>query len=311
MIYILEYEKVSENIIDACGNIGIANILSIIKSFLDIIQIMGPILCIVALAINFTKLMTNPEEKKFKAGLKNSLIALVVLFMVPFIINLTMSLADGSFDLATCWNNAEKVSTLGEDSDYVETSDKPKNNIDMGGYNTENAKNDTSSQNNQQITKTVFVGDSRTVGMELSVTDDSSDVWSSKGSMGLSWMKSTGIPNIESEIKSGSAVVILMGVNDLYKIDQYISYLNENSSKWKEKGAQVYFVSVNPTEASYSNLNDDIDSFNQKMRSNLTSNIKYMDCNSYLKSNGFSTTDGLHYTTDTYNKIYTYIKSNL
>lgn len=311
MIYILEYEKISENIIDACGNIGIANILSIIKSFLDIIQIIGPILCMVALAINFTKLMTNPDEKKFKAGLKNSLIALVILFMVPFIINLTMSLADGSFDLATCWNNAEKVSTLGEDSNYVETSDKQKDNIDMGGYNTENAKNETNTQNNQQITKTIFVGDSRTVGMELSVADDPSDVWSSKGSMGLSWMKSTGIPNIESEIKSGSAVVILMGVNDLYKKDQYISYLNENSAKWKEKGAQVYFVSVNPTEGSYSNLNDDIDSFNQKLRSNLTSNIKYIDCNSYLKSNGFSTTDGLHYTTDTYNKIYNYIKSNL
>ena len=311
MIYILEYEKISENIIDACGNIGIANILSIIKSFLDIIQIIGPILCMVALAINFTKLMTNPDEKKFKAGLKNSLIALVILFMVPFIINLTMSLADGSFDLATCWNNAEKVSTLGEDSNYVETSDKQKDNIDMGGYNTENAKNETNTQNNQQITKTIFVGDSRTVGMELSVTDNPSDVWSSKGSMGLSWMKSTGIPNIESEIKSGSAVVILMGVNDLYKKDQYISYLNENSAKWKEKGAQVYFVSVNPTEGSYSNLNDDIDSFNQKLRSNLTSNIKYIDCNSYLKSNGFSTTDGLHYTTDTYNKIYNYIKSNL
>lgn len=311
MIYILEYEKISENIIDACGNIGIANILSIIKSFLDIIQIIGPILCMVALAINFTKLMTNPDEKKFKAGLKNSLIALVILFMVPFIINLTMSLADGSFDLATCWNNAEEVSTLGEDSNYVETSDKQKDNIDMGGYNTENAKNETNTQNNQQITKTIFVGDSRTVGMELSVADDPSDVWSSKGSMGLSWMKSTGIPNIESEIKSGSAVVILMGVNDLYKKDQYISYLNENSAKWKEKGAQVYFVSVNPTEGSYSNLNDDIDSFNQKLRSNLTSNIKYIDCNSYLKSNGFSTTDGLHYTTDTYNKIYNYIKSNL
>lgn len=311
MIYILEYEKISENIIDACGNIGIANILSIIKSFLDIIQIIGPILCMVALAINFTKLMTNPDEKKFKAGLKNSLIALVILFMVPFIINLTMSLADGSFDLATCWNNAEKVSTLGEDSNYVETSDKQKDNIDMGGYNTENAKNETNTQNNQQITKTIFVGDSRTVGMELSVADNPSDVWSSKGSMGLSWMKSTGIPNIESEIKSGSAVVILMGVNDLYKKDQYISYLNENSAKWKEKGAQVYFVSVNPTEGSYSNLNDDIDSFNQKLRSNLTSNIKYIDCNSYLKSNGFSTTDGLHYTTDTYNKIYNYIKSNL
>ena len=101
-----------------------------------------------------------------------------------------------------------------------------------------------------------------------------------------------------------------MGVNDLYHPDSYISYINEKSASWKSKGATTYFVSVNPTDGSYSNLNSDIDTFNQKLRSGLT-NAKYIDTNTYLKQNGYSTTDGLHYTSDTYRKIYNYIKSNL
>ena len=40
-----------------------------------------------------------------------------------------MSLADESFDLAKCWNNAEDVAKLGEGSTYVDTTDKPKQDI--------------------------------------------------------------------------------------------------------------------------------------------------------------------------------------
>lgn len=125
-MYILAYERISQDIIEACGSSAIANLLSITKTIVNLIQLIGPIVAMVALAVCFTRLMTNPDEKKYKAGLKNSLIALVVLFLVPFLINLTMSLADESFDLAKCWNNAENVAKLGEDSHYVDTSDKPK-----------------------------------------------------------------------------------------------------------------------------------------------------------------------------------------
>ena len=54
---------VSEDIIEACGNIGIANILSIAKTVLNLIQIVGPILSIVALAICFAKLMLGRITK--------------------------------------------------------------------------------------------------------------------------------------------------------------------------------------------------------------------------------------------------------
>ena len=124
MIYILDYQRISQDIIDACGSAAIANILNIMKTALSLIQLVGPILCMVALAINFTRLMTNPEEKKYKAALKNCLIALVVLFMVPLLINVAMSY------IARCWNNAaEVVAAEKEDSGYVDTSTKPKQEI--------------------------------------------------------------------------------------------------------------------------------------------------------------------------------------
>ena len=127
MIYILE--ETNESIIDACGGIVLANIISIAKRILDLIQLVGPIIALVSLTICFIKLMTNPDDKKLKAGLKNSLIALVILFLVPFMVNLTMSLVDDTFSLAKCWNNAEEVASFDNDNTYVDTSEKPKQNI--------------------------------------------------------------------------------------------------------------------------------------------------------------------------------------
>ena len=40
-------------------------------------------------------------------------------------------------------------------------------------------------------------------------------------------------------------------------------------------------------------------------------NVTYLDSNSYLKRNGFSTVDGIHYTKDTYQKISNFISSNV
>ena len=58
------------------------------------------------------------------------------------------------------------------------------------------------------------------------------DIWSCQESMGLDWMQQTGIPNIENNIQQGSSLVILMGVNDLYQANNYISYLYSNATSW-------------------------------------------------------------------------------
>ena len=174
-----------------------------------------------------------------------------------------------------------------------------------------NSNNTSSNSNNSVTTKNVImIGDSRCVQMKSHV-GAGSDSWSCKGSMGLNWMKNTGVPNVESKIGNGTKIVIMMGVNDLYQPEAYISYINQKASTWASKGAKTYFVSVNPVDGSYSNLTSKIVSFNNKLKNGLNSNVRYIDTYNYLVSSGFNTSDGLHYKSDTSRKIYNYIKSNI
>ena len=326
-IYIKEDDNmfILQNISGVCSSPALASIISLIKRAMNIIWIVGPILAIVGAIIALIKLLTNPEEKKHKALFKNMIIALFLLFFIPAIVNAVMMLFDDTFEVSACWNAAEEISeTTNQDSHYINPNDDRETSsvlTDPDKYTageknsttgTSNSSSSSSSSTSNSISKVIFVGDSRTVGMQQSVGNQGkSDVWSCKGAMGLDWMKSTGIPNIDSEVTSGSALVILMGVNDLYHVDSYISYLNGLVSSVKSRGAKMYFVSVNPTSGSASYLNEDIDSFNAKMKSKLSSYIEYIDTNTYLKKNGFSSGDGVHYSVTTYKNIYSYIKSNL
>ena len=319
------------NISGNCGDPGLAAIISIIKKFMNILWIVGPILAIIGAGIAFFKLMSNPEEKKYKSLFKNMFIALIILFLLPAIVNVVMKLLDGNFEIASCWNQAESTHQTGsQGSSYIDPN-KDKTHIytdpddfngQTGTKNTNTNESASSSENTTPTTpstpaqtttkKLIFIGDSRTVGMQGSVGDQGkNDIWSCKGSMGLEWMKSTGYPNIENQITNGSHVIILMGVNDLYNADNYISYINGLVASVSQKGGKLYFVSVNPTNRSADYLNDDNDNFNLKLKNGLSSYVTYIDTNTYLINNGFSSGDGIHYTTTTYKQIYTLIKGSI
>lgn len=100
-------------VINQCGDPGLAHILGIIKSVLGLIQMIGPIVAIVSIIINLIKLMSSPEEKKYKNLIRNWLIALVMLFILPVIVNVVMSLFDDSFKISSCWNYVEAVNSRG------------------------------------------------------------------------------------------------------------------------------------------------------------------------------------------------------
>jgi len=157
----------------------------------------------------------------------------------------------------------------------------------------------------------IFIGDSRTVGMKSAVGNNS-HIWSCKVGMGLNWMKSTGVPDVESQIDSNKAVVILMGVNDCdgsASAKRYAAYINDKASDWVSKGAEVYFVSINPVDESKYHgavTNAKIDEFNSTIKTALSSNVKYIDTNSQIKSS-MSSSDGLHYNNATYKEIYNII----
>ena len=177
--------------------------------------------------------------------------------------------------------------------------------------------------------KIIFIGDSRTVQMHNTLiggkgspvfdTDANGDTWSAKGSEGLSWMKETGVPQIEGRIDGNTDVVILMGVNEVIygsgRWEDYISYINEKAAIWKQKGARTFYCAVTPVgkgpgDDSYKKITNKgtIASWNRAMKNGLTGDVGYIDTyNAIIGS--YSSGDGLHYTKDTYKKIYECIKS--
>ena len=193
--------------------------------------------------------------------------------------------------------------------------------------NTNNNTNNSSSSNTKPIVnnggkRVIFIGDSRTVQMYSYVANTwknnsystgginqvGNDLFVAQGSMGLSWMQNTGIPAAKQYFKSGVAIVILMGVNDLRNQDNYISYLNSNVSSWTSSGAKVYFVSVNPCDGDYAHMNSRISTFNSNLKKGLSNKIGWINTHDNLT---FKTVDGLHYNQDTSIKIYNYIKNKV
>lgn len=148
----------------------------------------------------------------------------------------------------------------------------------------------------------VFLGDSRFVGM--SNCKQSNDIFICKVGEGYNYF----CKNINN-ISENDIVIIGFGVNDLGNIDKYIELANSLTN-------EVYYLTINPVdeqkerENGYSITNQQIDEFNNKLKENAI-NYKVIDTNSYLKQNGYSTVDGLHYDNVTYTKIYEYIKKNL
>lgn len=114
-----------------CSDYGIAYILVIVKKFLNVIYIIGPIVALVGLTYHLIRLMSNPDSKKAKPAIKNWIIAFFMLFLVPMLINLVMGLFDGKFQFATCWNNAEELyGTISDSSEYDDTDDGTSNKLD-------------------------------------------------------------------------------------------------------------------------------------------------------------------------------------
>ena len=146
----------------------------------------------------------------------------------------------------------------------------------------------------------ILIGDSRTEGMHQFVGNKSGVVWSYKSGMGLTWMKSQGVPNIESSIRENTAVVILMGVNDvldLWQADNYASYINGKATTWKAKGADTYYVSLTPVDDTKDKYekNSDIKAWNKRIKAKLSGDVTYIDIYSLMLSGLETTSDGLHY----------------
>ncbi len=154
----------------------------------------------------------------------------------------------------------------------------------------------------------VFVGDSRTVQMQMAV-GSSDKAYIAKVGEGYSWFKNTALSQIPAYAGNGTTMIINFGVNDLGNVSKYISLINSNIDAWTEAGITVYYAAVTPVGDCTTVSNAQIESFNSRMQSELDPRIKWLDGYSYLTQTGFSTADGLHYNMDTYRSLYSYYMS--
>ena len=63
------------DVVKECSSPALSALLKVVKRSLEIIQIIVPIILIVAFVINLIQLMNNPGEKKLVARVRNSILA--------------------------------------------------------------------------------------------------------------------------------------------------------------------------------------------------------------------------------------------
>ena len=142
------------DLVSICRDPVLARVLGIIKNVLGKIQLIGPILGILGLIITLIRLMTNPEEKKIKNSIRNWSIAIVMLFLIPVIIDVCVSMflstignSNEKFQLAVCWEYAEKNNSYKSKSKYYSTSNKKKSNFFSGTLANNNVTGSSSGRN--------------------------------------------------------------------------------------------------------------------------------------------------------------------
>ena len=147
-----------------------------------------------------------------------------------------------------------------------------------------------------------IVGDSRMVGLcSYKWYKNEKGTCIAKVSMGYKWLVDTAIPEVAKiNATKKKNIVVNLGVNDLGYADKYVAKYKE-LAKGDWKGSNIFIVSVNPTKGKYNNLNSQIDTMNAKFKSlaNSVNNITYCDTVTFLRNNGFTSSDGLHYNENT------------
>ena len=180
----------------------------------------------------------------------------------------------------------------------------------------------SSGNNNLSAERTgfIFTGDSRIRRLNLTVDLKSKkDTFVvCKSGMGYNWFVSQGLPQINNIMKSKKSIdkwVIVSGwgVNDLWNRNTYINrYKSLLKNEWK--GVDLYLMSVNPVDGAMLSKYGGISSFNSGIRyyvDNSSAGIKYIDTSRVMKSKGFGTVDGLHYTESTNRLIYNTVRGVL
>lgn len=350
-----------------CKNSGILQTIYILKTLGNIVCILVPIFIILSGMKSLFKVVTDDE--KLNDSVKSFITKIIIgafIFFIPGIVTTVIKYA--SNDNYSCLSEAtlekidyyknleqkevnkkltEKNTKKAENEKNTKKQDeKNKKQAEQTARENEREREKEREQNQSQnvVTPgnnnipqnantnyegTLYVGDSRTVGMYFALyggsysssvnTSYGSEKWLAKVSMGYNWFKSTGIPYIQSYVSKGNyEVTIQMGANDLYNsslASSYVSLINELVASYPN--SKFIVISVNPIDDNkaksygYTATNNQVINFNNSYRNSISGkNITYCDTYSSVIGN-YTATDGIHYNNATYKNVYNAIRSCL
>ncbi len=153
----------------------------------------------------------------------------------------------------------------------------------------------------------IYIGDSRFVGMNeaLGVDNGVNHFVVAEVGQGYRWMVNEALYQAQQIEDSHPELtdwryVICLGINDLVNLSEYIEKYRELSAT-----KSLMLVSVGPVDNYPDIQNTDVEAFNQSiLESTKSMGIPYIDYYSVLQSEGFEAPDHLHYSDETYGRIY-------
>ena len=170
-------------------------------------------------------------------------------------------------------------------------------------------------QTSQPVRKTtpsggiIMIGDSRCVQMQEAVQGGGCS-WICENSKGYQWLEEVAIGWADPSVGKGTKVVFCLGVNDPQNVRKYADLVNAKGAEWRERGAVIYYVSVNPVWENPYTSKEEVENFNATMPG-LLSGVIWVDTYSWLMENGCKIVDGLHYDAATSATIFNLIMGSI
>lgn len=236
--------------------------------------------------------------------------------LVFTILNLLIYFGTSTITSASDYESVQKsVETIKVEEEHNISLAKQVNN----NRTTEIVKNirDNAEENDETLenktTGIIFIGDSRTVGMDkaCNISDNENEFVVARVGKGYNYLVDEALPEVESIRQQNESIddwvyIINLGVNDLGNVDKYKEKYEEIA---RDKQVRVYIESVNPVKDYPTVSNEQIEKINNTFKH--INNTSYIDVYNYLLENGFETADGLHYKTTTSRIIYEKIKESI
>lgn len=113
-----------------CSDYALVTMLDIVRKFFDVLQILVPIILILMTIIQMLKLTVNPELKNGTKKVITNIIATVIIFFLPTIVDTVMGILPSSeyFQVSACWNVAKNYAEVvaSQETKYVATEKEEK-----------------------------------------------------------------------------------------------------------------------------------------------------------------------------------------